>query len=396
MKTEWPEVRLGEILNRVERFEARDELTEYTFAGTYSFARGIFVGERKLGSTFALPKVQRLRKGDFVYCKIMAWEGAFGLVPKEAHNCVLSGAFISYQPNRERIDPNFLDYYFKVPSHWQSIGRQSTGTNVRRQSLHPRQFESTAISLPPLAEQQRVVAKIDELAAKIREVHQLRREATKEAAALERAAVESVFRRLREQVAIRALGDVCRTITDGDHNTPEFREEGVRFIFVGNVSSGSLHFSNTKRVSLDYFRTLKAQRVPERGDILYTAVGATLGIPAVVDTDEPFCFQRHVAILKPNRTQVDSRFIWHILSSKTLFDQAWGSTTGSAQPTVPLNAIRRLPIPVPPLAEQLLIVDHLDNLKRKTDALKTVQAESAAEINALIPSILDKAFRGEL
>jgi type I restriction enzyme S subunit len=279
---------------------------------------------------------------------------------------------------------------------WAELQRNSRGIGARRETISPDQFLSLQIPLPPLAEQQRIVSRIAELTALVQEACALRKESMEEAAALERAAVESVFGRLHERVATRVLGDVCRTITDGDHNTPDFSEEGVRFIFVGNVSSGALHFGNAKRVSLDYFRTLKEQRVPERGDILYTAVGATLGIPAVVDTDEPFCFQRHVAILKLNRAQVDSGFIWHILRSKTLFDQAWGSTTGSAQPTVPLNAIRRLPIPVPPLAEQLLIADHLDNLKRKTDALKTVQAESAAEINALIPSILDKAFRGEL
>src|SRR5690349_1410859 len=103
----WPTVQLGKVLSRVERFERRDELTEYPFAGTYSFARGIFVGQRKLGSTFALPKIQRIREGDFVYCKIMAWEGAFGIVPKEADQCVLSGAFVVYKVDQERLDSMF-------------------------------------------------------------------------------------------------------------------------------------------------------------------------------------------------------------------------------------------------------------------------------------------------
>ena len=128
MSKQWPVVKLGEVLRRVERFERRDELTEYPFAGTYSFARGIFVSDRKLGSTFALPKIQRIHAGDFIYCKIMAWEGAFGIAPKQADNCVMSGAFVVYEVNSERIDEKFLDYFFKVPDHWQSIGSQSSGT----------------------------------------------------------------------------------------------------------------------------------------------------------------------------------------------------------------------------------------------------------------------------
>jgi len=79
----------GRGARRVERFEPREEFTEYPFAGTYSFARGIFVGERKLGSSFALPKIQRIRAGDFIYCKIMAWEGAFGIAPKETDSEVV-------------------------------------------------------------------------------------------------------------------------------------------------------------------------------------------------------------------------------------------------------------------------------------------------------------------
>ena len=66
MSKPWPTVKLGEVLRRVERFEPRDELTEYAFAGTYSFARGIFVGARKFGSTFGLPRIQRIRSGDFI------------------------------------------------------------------------------------------------------------------------------------------------------------------------------------------------------------------------------------------------------------------------------------------------------------------------------------------
>jgi type I restriction enzyme S subunit len=147
---------------------------------------------------------------------------------------------------------------------------------------------------------------------------------------------------------------------------------------------------------LEYFKNLKSHRLPERGDILYSAVGATLGIPAVVDSDEPFCFQRHVAILKPDRKKVDSRFVWHMLGSRTVTEKAWASTTGSAQPTIALRAIRELPIPVPPLPEQRRIVAELDALQAEVDALKRLQAETATELDAMLPAILDRAFKGEL
>jgi type I restriction enzyme S subunit len=192
------------------------------------------------------------------------------------------------------------------------------------------------------------------------------------------------------------LAEACTTITDGDHNTPLFGEIGVRFIFVGNVSSGFLHFRDSKRVSDEYFKTLRPQRLPQRGDLLYSAVGATLGVPAVVDSDEPFCFQRHIAILKPSPKRLESRFGWYMLRSRTVFDSAWSATTGSAQPTIPLRAIRELPIPLPPLAEQRRIIVELDRLQAEIDSLRCLQAETTAEIDALLPSILSRAFAGEM
>ena len=148
MNKHWQTVALGEVLNRTENFEKREEFTEYHFAGTYSFARGIFASIIKSGSEFKLDKIQRVNAGNFVYCKIMAWEGAFGLVPYELDNYVMSGAFVAYEIDTSRLEPKFLSYFFKKPSTWQSIGSQSSGTNVRRQSLHPHQFEKAKIKPP--------------------------------------------------------------------------------------------------------------------------------------------------------------------------------------------------------------------------------------------------------
>jgi type I restriction enzyme S subunit len=316
-------------------------------------------------------------------------------VPSSLDGAVVSNDFPSFVLNTDRLEPAYLAWLSRTADFVELCKAASEGT-TNRVRLKEDTFLKTAIPLPPLAEQQRIVARIEELAGKIGEARGLRRQAVEEAEALSRSTVEAVYQDLADRFGQSTLADACTSITDGDHMTPEFSDTGVKFIFVGNVSSGVLHFNNSKMVTEDYFRELKPHRVPERGDILYSAVGATLGIPAVVDNDEPFCFQRHVAILKPNRERLDSKYIWHMLSSQTAFKKAWASTTGTAQPTVPLRAIKEIPFPIPALSEQRRVVVYLDDLQTKVDSLKRLQAQTAAELDAMLPSILDKAFRGEL
>jgi type I restriction enzyme, S subunit len=395
--SKWPTTKLGDVLTPAGREERVDASKEYRLLGIRLEGQGPFLRETVLGTQTSAARLSRVATGDFVYSRLFACRGAFGVITEELDGCYVSGEFPTFVPVPDKADVEFLKYWFRLPSVIATVDADCSGsTPLTRNRFKENFFLALEIPLPPLAEQRRVVTRIEELATQIQEARTLRHQGAEEAEALLRSGAEAVFQKARAKFGSKTLGEVCTTITDGDHNTPQFSEDGVRFIFVGNVSTGRLHFDDSKRVSRDYFKGLKPHRLPKRGDILYSAVGATLGIPAVVDSDEDFCFQRHVAILKPDSSKIGSRFAWHMLSSQTVFDKAWASTTGSAQPTVSLRAIRKLPIPLPPLAEQRRSVAELDALQAEVDALKGLQAETAAELDALLPAILDKAFKGEL
>lgn len=391
----WTTVALAEIAKPISR--AVDVIAGQSYRtlgvrwwGEGAYEREIIDGSRTVAKTLSL-----VREGDLIINKIWVRHGSTAIADAEVDGCAASGEFPTFKLDESRVVSKWLHWQTKTRAFWAKCDSLSQGTSGKNR-IKPELFLTIRVPLPPLAEQRRVVARIEELAAQIHEARTLRDQATEEAEALSHSGAEALFRRLSSKLGVTPVGTVCKTVTDGDHNTPQFSDNGVRFIFVGNVSSGRLHFGNSKWVSPDYFKTLKSHRLPERGDILYSAVGATLGIPAIVETDEPFCFQRHIAILKPDRKKVDSRFVWHMLGSRTASEAAWGSTTGSAQPTVPLRAIRLLPIPVPPLPEQRRLVAELDALQTKVDALKRLQAETTQELEALLPAILDRAFKGEL
>lgn len=130
----------------------------YQFAGVYCFGRGVFRSKRLQGSEFAYRQLTRLRVGDFVYPKLMAWEGALAIVPPECDGCVVSPEFPVFELDPERVMAETLDVYFRTPSVWPELSGSSTGTNVRRRRLNPEDFLNYSMPLPSLARQRQLAA----------------------------------------------------------------------------------------------------------------------------------------------------------------------------------------------------------------------------------------------
>lgn len=397
MSAGWALTPLRKALKRVERFEPRLDLVDYPFAGTYSYARGVFVSERKLGASFKLPKVQRIRAGDFVYCKIMAWEGAFGTVPMEADGCVMSGAFVAYEPVAPIIEPKFLDWYFRTPSNWQRVGRQSTGTNVRRQSLHPEQFEATEIPLPPIDEQRRIVARIEELAAKVEEARGLRSSTANEANHVWQRYAARLF---SSSMPIKppSLDDVTHIV--GGQSLPEMVAEpseagDVHLVKVSDMNrAGNETYIYSSALSLftnsPLLRGIRllpngAVILPKRGGAIATNKKRILTCSAALDPNLMGIFPR-------NDSDLSSSYLFAWLKTIDLASMQ----DGTSVPQINKGDLAPLAFPLVPLIDQQRIVAELDALQAKVDAVKALQTETAAELDAMLPAILDKAFKGEL
>ncbi|QOV23182.1 restriction endonuclease subunit S [Anabaenopsis elenkinii] len=174
------------------------------------------------------------------------------------------------------------------------------------------------------------------------------------------------------------LQDVCIVITDGDHLAPPQTEIGIPLLVIGNVRNGFLDFTNTRFVPEEYFTRLDVIRVPKKGDILYTLVGS-YGIPVLVNTDKPFCVQRHISIIKPSQF-FNVEYLKYLLSSEMVLKQATECATGIAQKTVPLSGLRKMVVPLPPLAEQKRIVEKCDRLMSLCDEIEKQQKQKQDSI----------------
>ena len=255
---------------------------------------------------------------------------------------------------------------------------------------------------PPLGEQHRVVSRIEELAAKIEEARSLRRQTEKQAEAVYRSGLAALMRPGDASWKQGTVGTVIRTMDAGWSPQCEDRpaaenEWGV--LKTTSVQWGEFRRQENKALPLAFMP--KPELCIAEGDVLVTRAGPLkrVGVVAVVrKAEDRLTISDKLIRLRPDASKIDSRFLELSLASPLSQQYIVQRKTGlaDAQVNISQDILRSTPIAYPPLAEQRLIVAHLDILKSKVNALKNLQSETDAELDALMPSILSRAFSGEL
>jgi restriction endonuclease S subunit len=208
--------------------------------------------------------------------------------------------------------------------------------------------------------------------------------------------LHSVAARAWKSCELVSLSHLATEITDGDHLPPPKSDAGIPFITIGNIvkQTRAIDFSDTFFVSREYFDKLKNNRKPKPGDVLYTVTGS-FGIPVIVEEGPEFCFQRHIALVRPN-AETQTKWLYYLLSSPQIRKQAIEGATGTAQKTVSLTVLRKLKAPKMPAARQRCEVEKLDLLVSQTQRLESLYQQKLAALEALKKSLLSQAFNGGL
>ena len=184
------------------------------------------------------------------------------------------------------------------------------------------------------------------------------------------------------------LGEVCYKLTDGTHSTPKYTENGVPFLSVKDMSSGKLDFSNTKFISKGEHDQFYKRCNPERGDLLLTKVGTT-GIPVVVDTDTEFSLFVSVALLKFGDQSLNLMYLKNIINSPLVAVQAQINTKGVGNKNWVMRDIANTIIPVPPLDEQNRIVKKVDELLELCGILADEKSLMVRKIKKAVDNVVE-------
>jgi type I restriction enzyme S subunit len=285
------------------------------------------------------------------------------------------------------VDHRFFWWQSHSPSFAEAIRSSAAGVVIEKMVFNRDAWLEKTIALPPLEEQRRIVARIEELVAMIHEARALRHQASEDVQTLVPSLVRSLLREAEDKYTTKLLLDVCDF--EGGSQPPKsmFRYEPtpgyVRFLQIRDFSSDEhLTFipDSPRNSTVKPYEVLVGRYGASLGKILRGKAGAY-----------------NVAMCKavPIRTDVDRDFLAYTLAHGH-FQERLAEISRSAQAGFNKNDLKGVRIVLPSLPEQRRIVAYLDDLQTKVDALKGLQHETATELDALLPSILDKAFKGRL
>lgn len=388
MSKAWPIVPLGEILTERKEVPSADDLEN----GNIRIVAKIGFNDGKIilrEDCQTKTDMILIHPGDLVVPGINAAKGAIAIYgSKNTEPIAATIHYSSYIPNLEKVDIKFL-WWFLRSNTFREILYENLHEGIKTE-LKAKRLLPIAVPLPSFSEQRRIVVRIEELTAKIEEARMLRQKSLEEVESLLPSTLELLYGKevIKKWPQKKLIKDKLATVIAGQHiMAGEYNSSGNGVPYLTGPADFGLNVPEVKRWTL----VPKSMALP--GDVLLTVKGAGVGKINYAPNFE-VAIGRQLMAIRPDLNNLLSQYVYFFLDYK--FKHFQSISTATTVPGFKKTDVEDLNVPVPPLPEQHRIVAYLDNLQAKVDALKHLQAETEAEIDALMPSILDKAFKGKL
>jgi type I restriction enzyme S subunit len=383
MKASWPRVPIGEFLTPVrEPIAIRDDL-EYKQITVSLHGRGVRLRQVVLGTAIETKSQYLARAGRFIYSRIDARNGAMGIITDDLDGAVVTGDFPTFAFDLDTVEPRFFEYLAKTASFEEACRAPSRGITNRKRLKEP-EFLAIRIALPPLPEQRRIAAKIDQIVTRADEARRLVQQIEDEQSALSLRRVEEL-----SQGAPRApMSEVAPVVRRPVDVQPSewYPELGIR-----SFGKGTFHKEAIKGSELGSKRIYRI----EPGDLLFSNVFSWEGAIAVVQPEDKGRFGSHRFITcVPDPDRATAEFLcYYFLSDEGLADiRAASPGAAGRNKTLGVKKLEEIKVPLPPVGKQR---DFCELLRRLRMA-NSIHSQTAASLDHFMPALLDHAFRGEL
>ena len=308
----------------------------------------------------------------------------------------------------QNVDENYLQFFIQTKKDLYRNNKKGSAIPHLNKDL----FFNMPFPLPPtLAEQQRIVSRIESLFTKLDEAKdraqsvldgfELRR-----AAVLHKAFTGELTANWRKEHGVsddsweeKTIGECCEVTSSKRIYQSEQTQSGIPFLRVADIirKIQGEQVSPELYISEEMYQNLKSQNlVPKENEILVTARG-TLGKCYLVKDNDTFYFQDGmISWLKNIANQILSVYLVFLFQSKEITSQIDEKQNGSTVNYLSISMLKEITIPVPTLPEQQEIVRILDTVLEKESRAKEIAEYVLEQIGLIKKSILARAFRGEL
>lgn len=341
--------------------------------------------------------------GDLIITKLGEPLGLCCKVPEKYSFGIIVADLMRLRPSKSKINDDYLIYVINsdvVKKQFKLITKGTTRARVNLTIVRDIQ-----IPIPPLAEQQTIVAKIEELFSELEKGKEQLETALAQLKVYRQSLLQAAFSgkltnpdvkegELPEGWKWVKLGDVTSVIGDGLHGTPKYSEKGEYFFINGNnLSDGQIEIkTSTKKVTSEEFDKYKK---PLNENTVLVSINGSIGYTAFYKNEKVIlgksaCYINLIS-------SIDKRFIRYYLTSNHFTSYAMKNATGSTIKNVGLKAIREFPVPLPnKIQVQEEIVQILESKLTVCDKIEETIKQSLVQAEVLRQSILKQAFEGKL
>jgi len=377
----WPTVALGDLLQRSSESAVLAPDAEYHEVTIKLWGKGVVSRGRVRGSDVVSVR-RAARANQLILSKIDARNGAIGMVPQELDGAIVSNDFPSFDfRDLRQCDPAFMGWLVRSTPFVALCKAASEGTTNRVRIKEDR-FLAKQIALPPLAEQQALVARLDALAEKTRQL-----EAHLEAA--ERDAEHLLALRFRDAIAnapLRPMAEVAPLVRREVQITLDgsYPELGIH-----SFGKGTFHKPPLSGAEVG---TKRLYRI-EPGDLLFSNVFAWEGAIAIAQPEDAGRFgSLRFMTCQANPAQTSAEFLrYYFLTDDGLLKIGEASPGGAGRNrTLGQEKLMAIEVPIPPLPIQ----QSFNRLQTEVAALKAQHTAIRAANATLLPATLERVFAG--
>ncbi|MEV7471393.1 restriction endonuclease subunit S [Streptomyces kronopolitis] len=388
MSNVWPQVALHELVTQRRDAVKVESGIEYRLLGVRWYGEGAFHRETVTRETSKAKTVYRVSPGQFIYNRLFAGKGSFGLILPELADAFVSNEFPLFDTDAEQLSAQYLNLYFQQRQLWNYVETVSTGTTASRNRWKESQFLAHRIPLPPLSVQERIVEIINAIDHQITALE-------KEAEALHRVSMAAAEDLLSNGPVV-ALGTVLDEIRGGrspqaEKRSPRADERGV--LKVSAVTPFRFVPEESKTLLPD--TSMPASAIVRPGDVLITRANTPLKVGAVArvpsDVRAGLYLADKTLRLAPS-SKLDPDFLVVAMALKSARTHLINSATGTSASmfNVSQDRIGETPIPLPDLDRQREVSTAVLSIRANADAVRAEATRLREARSGLLASLLDR------